>query len=120
MAPMIDAETLDRLRQRLLRQREALTVAAASGREMEQAVELDQTRMGRVSRMDALQGQAMSLELKRRRELELRGIAAALKRMEIEEYGECARCGEPINPRRLELDPAATLCIACAREADHG
>lgn len=83
-------------------------------------VTLDQTRVGRLSRMDALQGQAMSVEMKRRREVEQRRVVLALQRIENDEYGYCARCDEGIAVKRLQLDPAATLCIACATKAEQG
>lgn len=78
-------------------------------------VELDQTMVGRLSRMDALQGQAMAQEVARRRETEIKRIDAALKRMDEGDYGYCVNCGEEIAVRRLELDPAAATCIDCAR-----
>ncbi len=77
-------------------------------------VELDQQAVGRLSRMDALQVQAMALETSRRRGVELRRIAAALARIDEGEYGYCLVCGDEIAARRLELDPAAPLCIGCA------
>ncbi|UCH75863.1 MAG: TraR/DksA C4-type zinc finger protein [Rhodospirillales bacterium] len=78
-------------------------------------VELDQTTQGRLSRMDALQGQAMAQEVARRREVEIRRIEAALERIEDDEYGYCVTCGEEIARKRLELDPATPNCIDCAR-----
>ena len=60
----------------------------------------------------------MSLEAKRRRQVELQKITAALQRMEEGEYGYCLRCGEEIAVKRLELDPGAPLCIACASESE--
>jgi len=77
-------------------------------------VELDQTRVGRLSRMDALQGQAMAQETERRRRVELQRIDAALERLDTDEYGYCLTCGEEISVKRLELDPAVTVCIDCA------
>ena len=82
-------------------------------------VELDQSTVGRLSRMDALQAQAMSLETKRRRELELTKIKSALMRIENEEYGYCLRCDEEIAEKRLTIDPAATLCINCASQQEN-
>lgn len=79
-------------------------------------VELDQSRVGRLSRMDAMQGQAMSLEAKRRREAELLRISSALKRIEAGEYGYCVRCEEEIVPGRLEIDPSVLLCVQCASQ----
>lgn len=80
-------------------------------------VELDQTRQGRLSRMDAMQRQAMAKETHRRREVELKRIAAALRRIEQDEFGYCVSCGEDIPEARLEIDPAATHCVSCAEKA---
>lgn len=83
-----------------------------------ETVELDQTRVGRLSRMDAMQIQQMDLALSRRQQNELAGLKHALKRLEDGEFGECQDCGEEINPRRLEIDPTATLCISCATKRE--
>jgi DnaK suppressor protein len=72
-------------------------------------------REQRLSRMDALQGQAMAQETERRRKLELQRIDAALERLETDEYGYCLTCGDEISVKRLELDPAVTVCIDCAK-----
>ena len=81
-------------------------------------VELDQARLGRLSRMDAMQSQAMSAELQRRRETDLRRINEALQRIEDGEYGYCVTCGEPINPKRLEIEPMTSQCVRCASDAE--
>ena len=112
---MAEQETQRKLLQELRQALEETARASAGSRE---PVELDQTRVGRLSRMDAMQGQAMSQELERRRKLELVRIDAALERVKAGDYGYCASCDEPIAPKRLELDPAAPLCIACARKAE--
>lgn len=88
----------------------------ASGEQAAETVELDQARVGRLSRMDAMQAQAISIATNSRRNIELRRIAAALQRIEDGEYGCCLACDEPIAPGRLEIDPAATLCIECAEK----
>ena len=106
------------LRAKLLEQRDALIQTGQTGDDAAATVELDQTRVGRLSRMDALQAQAMSVESKRRRELKLRQIAAALQRMDGDDYGECLGCGEAIATGRIEYDPAVTLCIDCASKAE--
>lgn len=77
-------------------------------------VELDQTKVGRLSRMDALQAQEMSLETNRRRDIELQRIASALQRIEDKEFGYCLKCGEDISMKRLEIDPSTPVCIDCA------
>ncbi|MEQ8356983.1 MAG: TraR/DksA family transcriptional regulator [Kiloniellaceae bacterium] len=101
-------------RDRLIARRSELLEWAASSAESRKPVELDQTRVGRLSRMDALQNQAMSLETERRRKLELQRIEASLKRLEDGDYGYCVTCGEQIPLRRLELDPTLPTCVHCA------
>jgi DnaK suppressor protein len=81
-------------------------------------VELDQTRQGRLSRMDALQQQAMATATQQRNATELARIDAALARIDAGDYGFCLRCDEQIAPARLQIDPAATLCIRCAEQAE--
>lgn len=107
-------------RRLLLERREALLEVAGAGAEAADTVELDQTRVGRLSRMDALQSQAMSVETNRRRALELQRIEGALQRMETGDYGYCLECGELIPKQRLEFDPAAPLCVACAEQSETG
>ncbi len=99
-------------------QKAELLKAAETGEQAEEVVELDQTRIGRLSRMDAMQAQAMSLETGRRRRQHLIEIAAALERIKLGDFGFCFECDELINPARLSADPAATLCITCAEELE--
>jgi DnaK suppressor protein len=80
-------------------------------------VTLDQDSVGRLSRIDAMQVQAMALAQQRRRLAERQAIEAALKRIEEGEYGYCRICGDDIAPARLEHSPAVSTCIACARES---
>ncbi|MEX0371833.1 TraR/DksA family transcriptional regulator [Spiribacter roseus] len=101
-------------RQRLHEMRAEIEGQAQARDDSRATVELDQTRVGRLSRMDALQQQAMAQASNERAQLTLTRITSALQRCDDGTYGECLRCGELINPRRLEVDPAATLCIDCA------
>ncbi|MFL2770013.1 MAG: TraR/DksA family transcriptional regulator [Rhodospirillaceae bacterium] len=82
--------------------------------EVRAPVELDQSMQGRLSRMDALQQREMALATQRRREIELNRIAAALRRMDKEDYGYCVSCDEDIAPGRLKSDPSEPLCVECA------
>ncbi|MBT3702344.1 MAG: TraR/DksA family transcriptional regulator [Alphaproteobacteria bacterium] len=101
-------------RDRLIARQVELQILAQNSADSRRPVELDQTSVGRLSRMDALQGQAMALETEQRRKNELVKIESALVRMEEDEYGYCLGCGEEIAPKRLELDPAIAMCIDCA------
>jgi DnaK suppressor protein len=111
----IDVATLTA---QLTERREELLRLAGAGEEEQAPVELDQSRIGRLSRMDALQGQAMAKEIARRRTVELNRIAAALSRVEEGEYGFCLSCGEPIAAKRLDLDPTVPNCIDCAQQQE--
>ena len=106
-------------RTKLLHLREELEGIADSAAEASEVVELDQSKVGRLSRMDAMQGQAMAQASKERREQRLRQIEAALARLDDDEYGYCQACGELIDPRRLEFDPTTLLCIDCASKAEN-
>lgn len=44
---------------------------------------------------------------------ELRGIAAAMRRLASGTYGQCEDCGEPVDERRLRALPATRYCTAC-------
>jgi len=98
--------------------REELERIAATGDASAAVVELDQSKVGRLSRMDAMQAQAMAKASGQRRELMLREITGALNRIAEGSYGICESCDEPINPKRLEVDPTARLCIECASESE--
>jgi RNA polymerase-binding transcription factor len=105
----------DLFRTMLLDRKQELLRIVAESSDAAKPVELDQTRVGRLSRIDALQNQEMAKETGRRRRAELARIEAALQRIEAGTFGECATCGEDIAAKRLELDPAVVVCIDCAR-----
>lgn len=106
------------MRERLLKMRAELESVARDAEASSATVELDQTKMGRLSRMDAMQAQAMARASGRRREATLRRISAALQRMDDGEFGVCQECHKAINPKRLDFDPTVTLCIDCATESE--
>ena len=105
---------LDALRSRLIAHRDEVRADEASTVADRAVVDASDTAMGRLSRMDALQQQAMAQATERRRQVELARIDAALKRMDEGEYGVCVQCGKDITLKRLEFDPAVPLCITCA------
>jgi len=109
----MDASDLEQYRTRLLASQAELAALLETARESQQAVELDQSRVGRLSRMDALQTQQLAQETGRRREQQLLQIAAALRRIDAGDFGYCSTCDEAIDPRRLQVDPTATRCVAC-------
>ena len=106
----------DDWRSKLLTLRAELERAAATGDESAAIVELDQSKVGRLSRMDAMQAQAMAQASGNRRRAMLVKITAALKRIDDDEFGLCRGCEEAINPKRLEFDPTTLYCIGCANK----
>lgn len=105
---------LDRFRKRLLELKTELESMTLSSQEASKPVELDQARVGRLSRMDALQGQQMAQEANRRREQHLMRINSALRRIDSGGFGNCRMCGDEIDERRLWADPSASKCVPCA------
>ena len=106
------------MRHKLKVLRAELESVAATSDEASRVVELDQSKVGRLSRMDALQVQAMSQASGRRRETRRKMIAVALQRIEDDEFGICLSCEEPIAQKRLEFDPTVKFCIDCARKTE--
>lgn len=93
-----------------------------SGRDVRQRegapVELDQTKVGRLSRMGAIQQQTMAKASARRTEVELQRIRTAINRVRTGDYGYCVKCDEEIAESRLQVDPATLICIECTRTAE--
>lgn len=110
----MDAKRVEKFRTALVDLRQELRAQDAQTADQRAPVELDQQSVGRLSRMDAMQLQAMAQETSRRRAAQLRRIAAALTRIDEGEFGYCIECGDEIPERRLELDPAVPLCVGCA------
>ncbi len=100
----------------LLRLRTELEELGDTLRQSGETVELDQSRVGRLSRMDAMQAQQMALEAARRRQEQMVAIDGALRRIAAGEYGDCFVCGEAIDPRRLAVDPTLTRCMKCLQK----
>ncbi len=110
----MDKNETEQFKRQLLEMRSELQDLEETLTEAGKTVELDQSRVGRLSRMDALQGQQMALEAGRRRRQQLLDIESALRLIESGDYGICATCDEDIDVRRLRADPSNTFCINCA------
>ena len=81
-------------------------------------VDLDQNRLGRLSRMDAMQGQAMAAAAASRQQGHLKSIKYALLRIKQGSFGDCLKCAKPIALGRLEADPTVSYCIKCAQSRE--
>jgi DnaK suppressor protein len=113
MWTLVDAAGIEQYRQQLLHLRAELRELEATSSEAGKTVELDQAKVGRLTRMDAMQAQQMALETARRRQQQLQKIDGALRRIAAGEYGYCYICGDEIDERRLAIDPTASRCMEC-------
>lgn len=111
----MDDETQTAFRAQITARLAELGEEDARGASGQATVELDQQAIGRLSRQDALQSQAMARATHARRDIERRRLVAALARLDEGEFGTCEDCGEEIAEARLTLDPGITRCISCAR-----
>jgi DnaK suppressor protein len=111
---MMTTDEIRAIRERLLSLQAELQNVDKTSQAAGETVELDQSRVGRLSRMDALQAQQMAQETARRRQQQLSRIEGALRRIESGDYGYCFICKKAIDARRLNADPTITRCIDCA------
>ena len=110
----MNASESEKFKALLLDQLSALDAEDSLGSDSQKTVVLDQQAVGRLSRMDAIQNQAMAKAGQSRRNVMRIRIAAALQRIEQGEFGYCIDCGEDIALKRLELDPTVLKCLSCA------
>ena len=106
-------EQLEELRAELERQLGRLEKSMKVSNEATRTVELDQTAVGRLSRMDSLQNQSLSKGLRDREVVRLSQIREALARVEKGTYGVCTECGGAIPFERLFVFPEAPECADC-------
>ena len=111
----MDSKMLAKLTAQIIAERAELLALSKVSKEARAPVELDQQSVGRLSRMDAMQQQSMDLAREERRQHRLAILMAALGRIDDNDYGYCLTCGEEIAPKRMEIDPAVTLCFTCQK-----
>ena len=105
---------LSELRAELERQLRKLQRSMRVTAEAAAPVELDQTTVGRLSRMDSLQSQGLSRSLQEREEMKLILLREALARLEGGSYALCVTCGGEVPFERLCVFPEAPSCTSCA------
>lgn len=110
----MEPEDRDKFKSLLEERRKELNQLRDAATDAQAPVALDQQSVGRVSRVDAMQQQAMAKAQEANRTRELARIELALRRIADDEFGECVDCGEPISTGRLKIDPSVSLCIKCA------
>jgi RNA polymerase-binding transcription factor len=113
----MDEKKIQKFRQRLLEEYQKLIRSINRNRLAEEEIKLENTEdegdLATISHNKELLYNLHESDFQR-----LKSIQEALKRMDRGEYGECIRCGEDINEKRLMAVPWATLCIQCQEEAE--
>tara|TARA_B100000767_G_scaffold75700_1_gene72294 strand:+ start:426 stop:764 length:339 start_codon:yes stop_codon:yes gene_type:complete len=110
----MDNLTIDTFRQALTALQAELEELELMSKDASAPVILDQSMVGRLSRMDAMQAAEMAQEASRRRQQQLARIPAALARIDGGDYGRCTECDEFIAMGRLRIDPTYSRCVGCA------
>lgn len=112
----MDAANLEILKSRLQAMEAELRKSVDERTDATAPVKLD-TSIGRLSRMDAIQSQQIALGLKARQQQALTRVRNALEAIRNGTYGQCRRCKAPIAIERLEAQPDAVVCVACAAQS---
>jgi len=105
---------LEIARSRLSRRKAELEDLSRLSAGSRSTVMLDQQAVGRLSRMDSMQQQAMAEAQERARQRDLLRIEMAERRINEGDYGYCVGCDNEIPDKRLEIDPMAEKCVQCA------
>ena len=105
------------LHHKLMALKSELELFLAGSTASSQAVDLDQP-IGRLSRMDALQQQAMAKANREGHKLRLVLIESALSAIKTGHYGECRRCEEPIGFSRMNIRPETPFCLNCQKKSE--
>jgi DnaK suppressor protein len=110
-------EQIEELRRDLFALRAELSRDVESSADGVRPVDLDEP-IGRLSRMDAMQQQAMAQATRQAAVLRLRLVDTALRRMTNDEFGLCMECEEDVGYARLKARPEALLCVACQEQRE--
>ena len=116
MASLTDDE-FDALRRALGDLQEDLAQMLELSLDGARPVDLDQP-IGRLSRMDAMQQQAMAKANRAGHQRRLQLVESALVSIKQQRFGECRRCEEPIGYPRLQVRPESSFCLDCQEQME--
>jgi DnaK suppressor protein len=114
----LNSQQLQQLQQQLLQLKTELEEQLNSNQDATNIVELDQSAIGRVTRMDAIQQQSMAVSTRNKVRQRLQSINLALSRYKKEDYGYCKQCDETIAFVRLLAQPESSLCLSCQAKTE--
>ncbi len=103
----------------LLALKDELDAFKAATRDGAKPVDLDQP-IGRLTRIDAIQMQKLTQASRRRNEVRSQQVGAALRRIEVGDYGSCNICEDDIEWARLKARPETPVCLECQQELEEG
>ena len=113
----MDAKKLKVARQRLTTEYEDLTKSMKRGRLAAHEIKVENTEdegdLAIISHARELFYNLQEGDFAR-----LRSIEEALEALDRGQYGECIRCEDDIDKKRLEIVPWATMCVRCQEEAE--
>lgn len=115
-----DKDFLDARGDELHRLEQQLTEELAWLQESAKTVDLDQTQFGRLSRIDAIGQQEMQKAAVQQTANRLKRVLRALRKLDEDDYGWCEKCGEPIEQRRLAVQPEVLYCMRCQDASERG
>ncbi len=104
----------------LLLKKKALLLAADQNIDQEIKKEIENRHGDDVDVAESAYEQEMAYLFKSRGQGELRLIDDALQKIEKEEYGICAECGDKISGKRLAVQPYSIFCVQCQEEMEQG
>ncbi|HEX9889316.1 MAG TPA: TraR/DksA C4-type zinc finger protein [Nitriliruptorales bacterium] len=113
----MDQATLDRLRKQLQEDREQqLELLGEHGADPygEEVRDLQVGNDGFADSGQATEERSEVLGQIDTARVRLHQVDTALERIDAGTYGQCERCGEPIQEARLEARPLSTRCMECA------
>ena len=114
----LDTKTLSTLRNLLLKMVKDLDEQLSISKSAAGIVTLDQTSVGRVSRIDAMQQQSMAVSTREKSRRRLKNVKQAINSMNSGDYGYCKKCDELISTPRLMAQPEAKFCLSCQDQSD--
>lgn len=108
-------QQLDAIREDLLAIARRLERSLKLSADAARPVQLDQTAVGRLSRMDAMQNQHVTKDLEQREHARHAQVQEALRRIDEGRYAVCEGCGGHIPFERLLVFPETVRCAGCGR-----
>ena len=105
---------LDKIRELIEAEIEKTEQSVAQYRDLTKPI-APENAIGRVSRMDAINNRSVTEAALRTAEKKLQGLKNILPRIGEPDFGQCARCQQPIPIQRILLMPSSPFCVRCAR-----